>query len=212
MQKPRSKPKQRRAQQMRQQILDATVQLLGRDSGPVTTNAIADAAHVSIGTVYRYFNDREEILGVLLEGTIREIFDDLTVAVGASLDLDLEESTHAIVEALTSSFERHAPVLGALMERGVDTEMARRVEETLFTLARVIPTRHRPDLTPSEIDDLVFVMMGFTANGCLRIALQRPPRSNRDAMVAVTGKTLAAALLSEPGSSVSAAHSPPPRS
>jgi AcrR family transcriptional regulator len=179
---------------MRGRILDATVQLLRGGSTAVSTKAIADAAHVSIGTVYRYFNDRDEILGVLIEGTIRDIYNDLTTAVGAALDLDLDASTRAVVDALTSSFERHAPVLRAFTERGIDPELARGVEDTLFALACVIPARHRPDLTPAQLDDLVFVMMGFTANGCLRIALQRPPNADRDAMVDVTARMLAAAL------------------
>jgi len=160
---------------------------------PPTTKAIADAAHVSIGTVYRYFNDRDEILGVLLEGTTRDIYNDLTAAVGAAMDLDLEAATLVIVEALTSSFERHAPVLLAFVDRGADTEMAR-VESTLFALARVIPARHRPDLSPAQLDDLVFVTMGFTASGCLRIALQRSPHADREAMIEVTARMLAAAL------------------
>ena len=179
---------------MRQRLLDGAVQLLRRSAAPVTTKAVADAANVSIGTVYRYFNDREEILGVLLEGAIREISNDLTTAVGAALDLELDESTRAVVEALTSSFERHSPILRAFAERGTDIELSRRIESTLFPLARVIPARHRPDLSPAQLDDLVFVTMGFTASGCLRIALQRPSNADRGAMIDVTARMLAAAL------------------
>jgi len=179
---------------MRQRILDATVQLLRQDPGAVSTTAIAAAAHVSIGTVYRYFNDRDEILGVLLEETIHEIYNDLTTAVGAALDLDLDASTRAVVEALTATFERHAPVLAAFVDRATDVELVSGVERTLLPLARVIPARHRPDLTPAELDDLVFVTMGFTADGCLRIALRRPPGSDREAMVDLTARMLAAAL------------------
>lgn len=194
MQKPRSKPQQRRSQEMRQLLLHTAVQLLGSGAGPISTRAVAAAAHVSIGTVYRYFNDREEILEVLLAGTVREIYNDLTTAVGASLDLDLDAATRAVVEALTSSFERHAPVLRAFMDRGTEVDPARGVEDTLFALARVIPARHRPDLTPEQLDDIVFVTMGFTASGCLRIALQRPPGSDREAMVEMTARMLAAGL------------------
>lgn len=194
MQRPRSKPQQQRAHEMRQLLLDSCVQLLRRGQTPPSTRAIADAAHVSVGTFYRYFNDREEIMAVLLEGTVREIYNDLTTAVGAALGLDLDTATRAIVAALTASFERHAPVLRAFVQSSADTGLARGVQDTLFPLARVIPARHRPDLTDAQLDDLVFVTMGLTASGCLRIALERSPHADREAMIDVTARMLAAGL------------------
>jgi AcrR family transcriptional regulator len=178
---------------MRELLLATAVQLLSR-SAAVSTNAIAEAAHVSIGTVYRYFNDREEILAVLLERTVREIYNDLTSAVGAALDLELDDATHAVVTALTRAFERHAPVLRAFVDGSTDTQLTRGVEETLFPLARVIPARHRPDLSSAQLDDLVFVTMGLTASGCVRIALERPAHADREAMIGVTAKMLAGGI------------------
>jgi AcrR family transcriptional regulator len=179
---------------MRELLLETAVQLLSRLSTPLSTNAIAAAAHVSIGTVYRYFNDREEILAVLLEVTVREIYNDLTTAVGTALDLELDAATRAVVTALTDSFERHAPVLRAFVDGSTDTRLTRGVEDTLFPLARAIPARHRPDLSPAQLDDLVFVTMGLTASGCLRIALERPAHADREAMIDVTAKMLAGGL------------------
>jgi AcrR family transcriptional regulator len=168
---------------MRELLLDTAVQLLSRPSTTVSTHAIAAAAHVSIGTVYRYFNDREEILAVLLEGTVREIYNDLTTAVGAALDLELNAATRVVVTTLTDSFERHAPVLRAFVDGSTDTQLTRGVE--------AIPARHRPDLSRAQLDDLVFVTMGLTASGCLRIALERPAHADREAMIEVTAKMLA---------------------
>lgn len=182
---------------MRQRLLDTTVQLLDGPE-PVTTRAIADAAHVSIGTVYRYFNDREEILDVLLDGAVRDISNELAASVGRALDLPPEQSVRVVVEALTSAFERHAPILRAVTTPsgpGADASLMLGVERSLFPLARVIPARHRPDLDDARLDDLVFVAMGFTASGCLRIALQRPPGADRAMLVDTTARMLAAALV-----------------
>lgn len=179
---------------MRRRLLDGALQLLRRGPEALTTQAVAEVAHVSIGTVYRYFNDREHILGELLDTTIRDVYNDLASGVGTALDLPLDAATRHIVEQLTTSFERHADVLRAFSDRGFDSDLSRGVEQTLFALARVIPARHRPDLTSSQLDDLVFVSMGFTATGCLRIALQRPEGSDRDAMIDTTSRMLTAAL------------------
>ncbi|XAY06822.1 hypothetical protein DSM112329_03700 [Paraconexibacter sp. AEG42_29] len=179
---------------MRRRLLDTGLQLLRGGPDALTTSAVADAAHVSIGTVYRYFNDREDLLGELLDAAIRDVYNDLASAVGTALGLELDPAMRHIAEALTSTFERHADVLRAFADRGFDSDLSRGVEQTLFALARVIPARHRPDLTPAQLDDLVFVSMGFVATGCLRIALQRPAGSDRDAMIDVTARMLAAAL------------------
>jgi AcrR family transcriptional regulator len=179
---------------MRRRLLDTALQLLRHGPDALSTRAVADAAHVSIGTVYRYFNDREDILDELLDAAVRDVYNDLASAVGTALGLDLDAGMRHIVEQLTTTFERHAQVLRAFGDRGFDSDLSRGIEQTLFALARVIPARHRPDLSPAQLDDLVFVSMGFTATGCLRIALQRPRDSDRDAMIDVTARMLAAAL------------------
>lgn len=177
---------------MRRRLLDTTLRLLARPR-PVTTQAIADAAHVSIGTVYRYFNDRQELLDVLMAEAVRDITNELAVSVGRALDQPPDEAVLVIVETLTTAFEHHAPILRAFA--GSDAALGPEIERTLFPLARVIPARHRPDLDDAALDDLVFVTMGFTASGCLRIALQRPPTSDRAALIATTARMLTAALI-----------------
>jgi len=72
------------------------------------------------------------------------------------------------------------------------------IERSLLPLGSAIPSRTRPDLDADQLQDLVFVTMGVTSSACLRIALQRPPGSDRDAMVALTARMLAAALTPDP--------------
>src|SRR5580658_5824215 len=62
----RRRPKQRRARQTVEAVLDAVVRLLKRDgSKAITTNRIAEAAGVSIGSVYQYFPDKRAIFAAL---------------------------------------------------------------------------------------------------------------------------------------------------
>jgi len=72
------------------------------------------------------------------------------------------------------------------------------IERSLLPLGSAIPGRARPDLDADQLQDLVFVTMGVTSSACLRIALQRPTGSDRDAMVALTARMLAAALTPDP--------------
>lgn len=198
----RSLPQQQRAREMRRRLLDTALHLVARHgAASVTTQAIADAAHVSIGTVYRYFPDRAAIVAELVDHATRDISFELVRAVGKALDMPVDAAALVVVETLTAAYEKHAPVLQtALTASSFDvppylnhTPMDE-IERSLLPLGGAIPGRARPDLSAAELDDLVFLTMGVTSSACLRIALQRPPESDRDAMVALTARMLVAAL------------------
>ena len=60
---PRKQPKQRRAEETRERILDAAARVFaewGYSQG--TTNRIAEAATVSVGSLYQYFPNKDSIL------------------------------------------------------------------------------------------------------------------------------------------------------
>lgn len=187
---------------MRRRLLDTARQLVATHGVErLTTQAVADGAHVSIGTVYRYFDDRAALLAELVDEATRDISFRLVRGVGHALDMDLNEAAVAVVEALTSAYEAHAPIIEAALTSssfGVPAYLNYTamddIERSLLPLASTIPSRARPDLSGSELADLVFVTMGVTSSACLRIALHRPPGSDRDAMIRITATMLAAAL------------------
>lgn len=62
----RRKPKQQRARHTVEVVLQGTVRVLGREGvDAVTTNRIAEAAGVSIGSLYQYFPDKHSIFKAL---------------------------------------------------------------------------------------------------------------------------------------------------
>lgn len=198
----RTRPQQQRAREMRRRLLDVTRQLIAkRGVSQLTTQAIADAAHVSIGTVYRYFGDRAAILAELVDEAARDISFQLVRSVSQALDLGIEEAALVVVDSLTTAYEQHAAILQAAMGPSsfdvppyLNHTAMDDIERSLIPLGSAIPSRARPDLSEAELADLVFVTMGVTSSACLRIALQRPPGSDRDAMVRLTARMLAAAL------------------
>lgn len=204
--KARSRPQQQRAREMRRRLLDAALQLITkRGIQALTTQAIADTAHVSIGTVYRYFPDRAGILAELVDEATRDISFELVRGVSAAMDRDVPDAAHIVVDTLTTAYEKHAPILHAALNSSsfdipayLNHTAMDEIERSLLPLGNAIPSRARPDLDADQLQDLVFVTMGVTSSACLRIALQRPPGSDRDAMVALTARMLAAALTPDP--------------
>lgn len=91
MARKRRRPQQGRSQVTVEAILDSVSRVI-REQGTaaVTTNRIADAAGVSIGTLYQYFSNKQDIFNALHErqfGYLAErIKEVLVVTEGGSLD------------------------------------------------------------------------------------------------------------------------------
>jgi AcrR family transcriptional regulator len=189
-QKQRIRPTQDRAKRMRRDLLDATLHLLGTSGAEsLTTTAIAERAHVSSGTFYRYFNDRAEILGVLRDEAVEAITSDLMAGVVRAIDLDLDAAVREVVLTLVDAFERHRAVILAMVNAvpaGSNANVLPEVESRLFQLASVLPRRHFPDLPEERLEAQVFMTMGVLVSTCLRIALMRPHAVSRDELVDIT--------------------------
>lgn len=101
----RKSPRQARGRATREAILGAAAQILAKDGeARATTNRIAERAGVSIGSVYQYFADRDQILFAVLaeeRAAIRaRIARDLEGVNAAGL----EETTRRIIGALVEAF------------------------------------------------------------------------------------------------------------
>jgi AcrR family transcriptional regulator len=65
--RPRKKPRQARAQHTVDAIIEAAARILEEQGhGGFTTNAVAELAGVSIGTLYQYFPAKDALLGALI--------------------------------------------------------------------------------------------------------------------------------------------------
>ncbi|HJP75240.1 MAG TPA: TetR/AcrR family transcriptional regulator [Pseudonocardiaceae bacterium] len=88
----RRQPKQARSRELVERILTSAGELFAARGYPnVTTNHIAERAGVSVGSLYQFFSDKEEILAALQ--------DKWTMRLGAELDLRLRVDEHTDLAA-----------------------------------------------------------------------------------------------------------------
>lgn len=102
---PRKLPKQARSKALVDTILDAAARILvaeGRDT--LTTNGIAQAAGVSIGSLYQYFPNREAILAALVHRHGHRIHDLVTEAM-AERPSSLEDAVARLVSAVFAAHQ-----------------------------------------------------------------------------------------------------------
>ena len=94
----RKQPKQRRSEETRRQILDAAARVFeayGYASG--TTNRIAEAAELSVGSLYQYFPNKDAILRALMQEHLEAGARHLMQQLAGGLPDDLEAALRVVV-------------------------------------------------------------------------------------------------------------------
>lgn len=76
----RMEAKQARAHKTAERIVTAANQLLNA-TGHFSNEAIAEKANVSVSSIYRYFKNRDELLGEMFRVDADEIFEHITAAI-----------------------------------------------------------------------------------------------------------------------------------
>lgn len=111
---PRKLPRQARSRALVDAILDAAAALLvDRDGDLVTTNAIAEDAGVSIGSLYQYFANRESIIAAVADRHADRVYRrvaDVNFVETATLDIAVSQ----VVEATFVAHRIDTPLHSAL--------------------------------------------------------------------------------------------------
>lgn len=117
--RPRRRPTQSRAHETVDAILGGVIRLLKRGRGSaITTNSIARAAGVSIGSVYQYFPNKQAMFAALHERHIEQVDRVLLLKIRESAGESLEQLVSHLMDGM---IELHAadPELAALLDSEV---------------------------------------------------------------------------------------------
>ena len=99
----RREPKQQRSRQTVEAVLDGVQRVLKRHgAGALTTNRVAEAAGVSIGSLYQYFPNKQAIFIALHDrhvGRVRHVIERTMTGCSSA---SLEEFTRELVEGLAN--------------------------------------------------------------------------------------------------------------
>ena len=174
----RRQPQQRRARETVEAVLDAVVRVLKKHGvDGVTTNRIAEAAGVSIGSVYQYFPDKRAIFTALHDRHVDQISRLVESRLVEHAASSLEQFVVALVEALVTA---HAvdPEFHELMTTTVPhgAEGARALDVRLrgvFKLAITSRARDRP--LPRDLDRVLFALPHMVEALSHGAAYRRPP-------------------------------------
>lgn len=162
----RKRPQQQRSRQMVAALVDATAACIARHGlDGTTTPLIAEIAGVSVGSLYQYFEDKEDLIEALVEKLATDVTTALNrgVRVGAGMSLE-QLATSAIRVALVFLHS----------DRGLYLELVRnwhrlpthRVADVLqqyfLEVLRVYFSKHHRELQVADLHVKTFIIVNST--------------------------------------------------
>ena len=145
----RRTPRQARAGETVSAILEAAAQVL--EAGGLagfTTNAVAERAGVSIGTLYQYFADKQALLRALAEREIRRALVAIATALRGDPLAPGEQRVRAMVRAMVNAFggrqrARRAVIEALRAQPGASSEMMQPISAFLAQSEGVLTPLNR---------------------------------------------------------------------
>ncbi len=177
---PRKRPRQARSKATVDTILEATTRVLV-DAGfdGLTTNAVAAAAGVSIGSLYQYFPNKEALVLALIERHMEEmntaILTELTrvaklpLAEAARRVVELTIRAHAVDPELHRVLTEQVPRIGKLAR-------LREVDEICHRMVAGLLAARKHEIAIRDPDVSAFILVSAIESVVHRAALLYPQR------------------------------------
>jgi AcrR family transcriptional regulator len=192
----RRSPQQQRSRLKLRRVLDAADEVLSTEGAAAfSTVRVAQVAEISVGTLYRYFPDKDAIVEALAVRYWSDFEDLVGGIVSADEREPLEDPIATVLDTMATGFRAHPGFL-AMWYGGLRSEQVRDATRTARTsFARSINAlldRHWPgrDDALREIVSRVVVLLG---DGLLREAFRLDP--DGDPIVLDEGRRALAAYV-----------------
>ena len=173
----RRRPKQARAKAKYDAILRAGLTVLLRDGyAAASTAAIADEAGVSIGTLYAYFADKEEIFSTFVEAQLGEIMNAIAANVSLSRYDTAEAGIRDIITTAVRFTQANKPTLGAMVGGRIpgvyDGMMLQPFMDLVYEVAEAFFRAHGLVQTSEEARRVTYTLTGAVAGFFIRMVTE----------------------------------------
>lgn len=182
----RHKPQQQRSERMLLNIQQATLELIASDGVEgLSTRKIAGRAGISVGTLYHYFADKQQVL----RGLERRFVDDLLQRLGEAapviVRLDIGSAVREIAgiyhQQLTRDDGSWLALHQQMLRRGV--EFTGDVERFLSQVT-IQYLNHHPELaTLHDFPRLIYILLNACAFNLMRHAENPPPNIDSASLI-----------------------------
>ncbi|MDR3415980.1 MAG: TetR/AcrR family transcriptional regulator [Nevskia sp.] len=168
----RRKPTQQRSRQVVAALIEATAQTIARRGlEQTTTNHIAARAGVSVGSVYQYFHNKEELVAALLDKLVEDLAQTVDRGLPLLLDADLAATVRGLLHAAFAFLGGNEKLYLELARNWhrLDTQRAlRSIERHMQEVFRLYALRHYREIHVEDLPVAVFVLTNSTVFTILR--------------------------------------------
>ena len=175
---PRKAPRQARSQHMVEVILEATARVLGeRGYAGTSTNAVAERAGVSVGSLYQYFPNKDSLVTALHERHAAQLYVAIDGVLDAARPRSLRGHVQAMVRALLAAHQVE-PELHRVLEKEFPFFDAPRdqspADRSIFHRVRQLLQAHRNTIAPRNLDLATWVVLQIMES-LVHAAVIEPP-------------------------------------
>ncbi|MFE7718521.1 TetR/AcrR family transcriptional regulator [Nocardia rhizosphaerihabitans] len=202
----RGRHSQERARLTHEHILEAAAKLFGEQGIEATsTNRIAAAAGIGVGTLYRHFPDKSSILDELIERLISDVearFTESVLGVPRASDTVTMEGISKVVAAMLRMFtdvlDDHRSLVKALV-RDVRLERSglMELEPRLRVLNRLLLVQLLGSRDGQKLEVMTNILVNTGTVTVLRVTAPDVGDIDRDKVIAMTADMLGAWLSAE---------------
>jgi AcrR family transcriptional regulator len=158
---PRKRASQGRSRATVEALVEATARILVKDGfDKASTNRIAQAAGVSVGSLYQYYPSKEALVAAVIERHNRDLLAVVHAALAKVAGQPLAQATRALVAAAIEAHRvdpRLHQVLAEQTPRTGALENAEVFNRETYGLFRAYLEARRDELRPVDLDLAAFV-------------------------------------------------------
>lgn len=191
----RKLPRQARSKQRVDALIDATAgEIAARGLPETTTNHIAERADVSIGSLYQYFEDKDDLVAALLRRLSEEIAAAADTTLAASMDRDVRNVVRDLLDTALAAMDDR-PGLYLELSRNWHTLGTLTVVESLEThltdACRRYLIHHHDELAIDNLPPVLFVVINGTLFTVMRYLSLPDPGFDRGELVDTLSEMIA---------------------
>jgi AcrR family transcriptional regulator len=195
---PRKQPRQKRSQETVDAILAATAQVLVRHGYEgANTNRIAEAAGVSVGSLYQYFPSKEALVTALIERHMESMWEIIREAATRVAEAPLEIAVREVIGAIFAAHEVQPKLSRVLREQVPRVGALRQMNEINERCIQLVLGNlegRRTQVAPRDRALAAYVVV-HTVDALAHAALERHDQGQTRALLEETSQVVLRYLL-----------------
>ncbi len=174
---PRKAPRQDRSRAMVDLILEATARVLvERGYAGTSTNAVAERAGISVGSLYQYFPNKDALVAALHERHAQRVDEVVLQVLQRHVGATLVEALAAVIEAAIAAHSEEAELhqVLELQLAGLDRYRGPQADGHLAEHVAALLAAHRDEIQVPDLKLATFVLVNAVHALIHAAVLERP--------------------------------------